>query len=216
MVSVLCALLMSAQSYDVTLEPTDDVWIYQFAEDQSSDEFLRTWGSDEGAVGSSFEGHLSFSYSCLKFSLPMSLPGSKLKSAKLVLMHTPDPGWSAENGEKHPVEVRSVTTNWDEKSWTNEMSVKVHPSADAATIYGTAWVKPPESSQAFKFEIELMKDKSGFSKAFDVAVADPNRTIGLALTSTLQPEGENSVYKFYSRSNAEELRPKLVLTFDPK
>jgi len=212
MLSVLCALVMSVQDTDVTLEPSDDVWVYQFAEDQTSDEFLRAWGCDDGAVGKSFEGSLNFSFSCLKFKPPMPLPNTKLKSAKLVLTHVPDAGWAVDSIDKHPLEARSMTGTWDEQSWAYEKAAKVHPLPEANAVFGTGWAKP-SGDKPFKIEIDLMKGPGNFEKTFQDAINDPKAGLSIALTTTLLPDGENSVYKLYSKSNEADLRPKLVLGF---
>ncbi|MBS1723370.1 MAG: hypothetical protein JSS66_10500 [Armatimonadetes bacterium] len=214
MLASLLLLASFTQPREVTLEPTDDVWVYQFAEDQANDPFLRVWGDEQGAVGKSFEGHLTFSYSCLKFEIPAGTTGP-LTGAKLVLTHAPEPGWDSKDAEKNPLEARSLTTEWEEENWTYEQAAKIHPSADANTIYGSGWSPAPSTDQTFKIEIDLLKGKGGFSASFEKAASSPSRLIGIALTSTLSPQeaGENGIYKLYSKSNEPALRPKLVLTF---
>lgn len=218
MVSVLCLLALAGQdsaALEQKLFPTDDVWIYQFAQDQTSDPYLRVWGTGDAALGSSFEGHLPFSFSMLKFELPAAPEGSKLTGAKLVLTHSPEPGWTGQDAEKNPVEARSLTIDWNEANWEYDTAKKVHPSNDEATVYGTGWSKPPAGEDKFKVEIDLTKGKGGFQAAYDKALASPSKDLAIALTSKLTPEGggEGMVYKFYSRSNDEALRPQLVLTF---
>lgn len=197
----------------MTLEPTDDVWVYQFAEDQTNDEFLRVWGSDGTAVGTSFEGHLSFSYSCLKFSLPKDLPGQTLATAKLVLTHTPEAGWTEKDSKANPVEARMLPTDWNESNWSYENAKKIHPTASASEIFGTGSAAPAPDDQPFVIEVNLMEKDGVFAKVFNEASNDPSRILAMALTSKLEANGENSVYKFYSKSNEAKLRPKLVLTF---
>lgn len=207
--SALMLLLAMAAPQDVVLEPTDDVWVYQFAQDQTEDAYLRVWGGEEGAVGKSADG---FSYSCLKFALPPSLPGQKLKSAKLVLLHGAEPNWDPENAKKNPVEVRALSSEWEEENWQFDMGAKVRPQAGDGAVLGTGF-SPPNGDQPFKVEVDLMGEKGGFLAVFEAAQGSSNRQLGLALTSKLQPDGEGSTYRFYSRNNDAEKRPKLVLTF---
>lgn len=206
-------LASDRQANPVTLEPTDDVWVYQFAEDQVSDQYLRVWSSDGVAVGASFEGHLTFSYSCLKFDLPADLPKEGLTGAKLVLTHTPETAWTEKAGKAAPVEARMLGTGWTEKTWTYEDAQKVHPSAAESTIFGTGWAAPRSDDKPFTIEVDLLEKKNVFVEALAKSLGDPSRTIAMALTSRLTPDGENSVYKFYSKANEPDLRPKLVLTY---
>ncbi len=210
----LASLLLRSNTETQTLNPIDDVWVYQFADDQTGDPFLRVWGNDGVAVGKSFEGHLNFSYSCLKFDLSSINSGAKLTSAKLVLVHAPEPGWSAEDSQKNPLEVRTLSNAWSEKAWAYEDAKKIHPSDGTDTILGTASEKPPTDDKTFVFEVDLMKNSELFQKVWAESMNSGTKGFAVALTSKLEPAqaGENTVYKFYSRSNEAELKPKLVIT----
>jgi hypothetical protein len=216
--SLLCLAALVRQDpapAEVRLNPTDDVWVYQCAEDQASDPLLRAWGSEEGALGSTFEGHLPFSYSCLKFQLPPVDSNSKLASATLLLTHAPEPGWDPVQAEKNPLQARALTSEWEEENWTYETAAKVHPGKDKTAVYGAGFSKPA-GEEPFTISIPLTEGESRFLADFDKAQAQSSRYLGIALTTTLRPEGENSTYKVYSRNNEAKLRPVLVLTFAPK
>ncbi len=219
MLSLILALTIAQQTpaspIVQSVEPTDDVWVYQYAQDQAADPFLRAWGSsEEGAVGKNFTDHMGFSYSCLKFELPKPPEKMHLKGAKLVLLHAGDPGWDPADAKKHPLEARALPVRFEEESWTYETAAKVHPSDDPNTIYGTGYAAPPDD-KSFPIEIDLMTGKGDFGSDYKKAVADPDRVICIALTTSLVPDGagENTIYKLFSRNNSPELRPKLLLNF---
>lgn len=214
MLSSLLLFTLFSQPKEITIEPTDDVWVYQFAEDQSADEFLRVWSTDGQAVGEITEGHMSFSYSCLKFDVS-KFEGMKLMGAKLVMTHVGKANFAANDSKKYPLEVRSLKGDWNEKSWQYENSAKVHPDKDEKTIFGTGFGGPTPNEEPFKIEVDLMSGASTFAKAFDEGVKSASHSLALSLTSKFSPQDqEGFVYKMYSRSNDVVKRPKLILTFE--
>ena len=215
MTVALAVVGLLLRTQDVVLEPSDDVWVYQFAQDQTDDEYLRVWSGDGEAVGDVKSGSLTFSYSCLKFDLS-KVPATRLTGAKLVMTHAGTAGYTAEDSKKHPLEARSLTTEWSEANWQYENFSKVHPQKDPLTIFGTGSAGPNSAAEPFKIEIDLMAGKSGFAKAFEEALKGSSKSLAMALTSALSPEGqgEGFVYRLFSKTNEETKRPKLVLTFE--
>lgn len=210
MLATLICFLAMPTAGETTLEPTDDVWVYQFAEDQTTDEYLRVWSGDGQAVGEIGDGHMSFSYSCLKFDTS-KVDAKTVTRAKLVLTCAGSASFTLEDSKKNPLEARSLTTDWNEASWAYEKSKTVHPMKDPATIFGGGFGATTNDSD-FKIEIDLMKGPADFKKQ----LAGAQGQIAIALTSTLCPEGqgEGFVYKLYSKSNDQAKRPKLVLSTD--
>lgn len=208
-VALLASALTSVQ--ETTLEPSDDVWVYQFAEDQTQDPYLRIWSSDGQAVGDSFEGHLSFSYSGLKFDV--SKVEGTVKSAKLVLTHAEGASYSEADSKSNPIEVRTLPSDWNEANWQYEKATKIHPVKDPATIFGTGFGDPAGGDKEFTITIDLMAGPGNFGSALEAARTSTTKTLAVSLTSKLSPEGqgEGFVYKFFSRNNDPAKRPKLVL-----
>ncbi len=210
MVSAL-ALALAVGATPVVIEPTDDVWVYQFAQDQTSDPYLRAWGADGRAVGEVGADHMGFSYSLLKFTVPKDLP--EVGKATLRLVHTAEPGFDAETAKANPVEARPATSGFDEANWEAVMAKTCHPVADDGTVFGTGWAYPGDAEKPFAVEVDLLAGPNDFRKALAAAAESPNRTLVLALTTRLSPEGagESSIYKFYSRHNDPDLRPRLTI-----
>lgn len=208
--TALVAAAALATAGSTTLNPTDDLWIYPHAPDQVSDEYLRCWGSDQGAVGDVGEFAMSFSFSVMRFKLPKDL--GTIKSAKLVLMSFHDISYSGDEAIANPIEARAASGQFDEDNWDKANSKNVAPSKDKATIYGKAGVKPPANDDPFKIEINLTGEKSRFAADVTKAMAG-DRVLGIALTSTLDPEGtDGSIYKVYSRAaKNKDFRPKLII-----
>ena len=205
-VGLLFALTTPAE---ITLVATDDVWVYQFAEDQTTDEYMRVWSSDGNAVGDSFTGQMSASYSCVKFDIS-KVDTTKITGAKLVLTSVGSSTYTIEDSKKHPIEARSLTNDWNEANWAYEKAEKVHPSKDNKTIFGTGFGAPGANEEPFIIEIDLMKGPGKLAET----LASDSKSISFALTTTLSPDGqgEGFVYKFFSRSNDDAKKPKLVLT----
>lgn len=197
---------------ETTLEPTDDVWVYQFAEDQTTDPYLRVWSSDGQAVGDSFEGHLTFSYSGLKFDVS-KLEG-KVKSAKLILTHAEGASYTEADSKSNPIEVRTLPSDWNEASWQYEKATKIHPVKDPGSIFGVGFGNPAGGDKEFTITVDLMSGPANFATAVDEARKSSTKTLAVSLTSKLSPEGqgEGFVYKFFSRSSTDETkRPRLVI-----
>lgn len=204
-IGLLSALIFPAE---VTIDASDDVWVYQFAEDQTTDQYMRVWSSDGNAVGDSFSGQMSASYSCVKFDIS-KVDVAKITGAKLVLTSVGTSTFTLEDSKKHPIEARALTSEWNEANWAYENAEKVHPSKDNKTIFGTGYGAPGANEDPFIIEIDLMKGPA----VLKGALKSESKAISFALTTTLSPEGqgEGYVYKFFSRSNDDAKKPKLVL-----
>lgn len=215
MTSLFCALaLMPATTVELT--PTDDVWVYPFAQDQTSDEFIRCWGDSDGAVGKVTDGHLAFSYSCLKFDLD-KIPAGTVKSAKLILTSVANPAYTLEDCKKFPVEARRLAKDFEEENWDFKMATKVYPEPGEKEVYGTGVTEDFQPDKEVIFTIDLLKGKSEFLKDLDAARKASAKVMSMAVTSKMNPDvaGEGRTYKLFSR-NAEkkEVRPRLVITVE--
>jgi hypothetical protein len=101
------------------LTPTDDVWVYHFAQDQTSDPYLRCWGADGASVGPR-GGQLTFSYSLLKFDVPKELATADVTGAKLTVWHVAEAGFDETTAKASPLEARAVDGSFEEENWTFE------------------------------------------------------------------------------------------------
>lgn len=211
---ILAALAVAAfaGTQEVVVEPSDDVWVYSFAQDQTSDEYLRVWGSETGAVEAPGEA-LSFSYSLLKFPAPKA--GGRLVSAELVLHHVAEAKFEAADSKAAPLEARPAPAGFEEETWDYGMHPKFLPPADPASIYGTGWGAPSADEKPFVIKVGLLEGPNDFAAALKTA-AETGSPIAIALTSKLRPDeaGDGKLYKLYSRANEASLRPRLLLRFD--
>ncbi len=198
-----------------TLEPSDDVWVYQHAQSQASDPFLRACGVDGRDLAIEGEDVTATSWSVLKFDLATA-PKGTLKSAKLVLPAPGDLDLLKEETEKHPILVRPAPVAFEEETFQFGNAEKVFPDRKAEAVFGSAPATSTLSGQDFKIEIDLFKGKGGFKAYYDKAQATPNKLLGLALTSVLNPEtaGDGAIYKVYSRNAEPARRPKLILELE--
>jgi hypothetical protein len=214
--SLAFALLFLARPAETFLiEPSGDVWVYSFAGDQTSDPFLRLWGSDAGSVAPVVEGGLTFSYSCLKFDLPDGLDPNKVAAARLVLTHVAEAGFGEEDIKANPVEARALSAPFNEADWDVSMAPTVHPLIGDDALFGTGWSRPSDDEKPFKVIIDLLQGPGDFRLALAEGMKS-NRALVLALTTKLRPEsaGESMIYKFYSRHNDPGLRPILQIVTD--
>lgn len=215
MTSLFCALAMMPAT-TVELTPTDDVWVYPFAQDQTSDDFIRCWGDSEGAVGKVSEGHFAFSYSCIKFDLD-KIPQGKVISAKLILTSVSNPAYTLEDCKKYPVEARRLAANFEEENWDFKMATKVCPEAGEKEIFGSGETDDFQPDKPVVFTIDLTKGKGEFLKNLDEARKSSAKVMSMAITSKMNPDvaGEGRTYKFFSRTyEKKEVRPKLVVVVE--
>ncbi|MBL8068346.1 MAG: hypothetical protein JNM28_07835 [Armatimonadetes bacterium] len=207
------ALLFAAQT--ATLAPTDDVWVYHFAPDQTSDPFLRCWGA-EGLSSADPNIGDAGSWSAMKFDVS-KLPSGKLLGTTLTLYFVPNPNIDPEIGKKYPLEVRSTSAEFEEENFSFEGAEKIRPKADKAFLLAT---KPIEfyanATEPVKVEIDLGGSEGKFMAALQQARKSPKHELGLAFTTALTPDeaGESMIYKFYSRNSEKATQPVLTLKFE--
>lgn len=212
--AILLLALAGANLGDYEIKASDDVWVYQFAQDQASDEALRVWGAQEASVGDATGGDLAFSWSMVKFDV--SKIEGEVRSAKLILYHFAEAGFTASESEQMPVEVRSAPVEFEEETWEYGMHPKFVPGPAAADVFGTGWGTPSKDETPFEFSVDLLAGPADFRKALAKALESEKKLLGLSLTSRMRtPEGgESRVYKFYSRTNDTQYQPKLVVSTD--
>lgn len=214
MIAALCFASVMAQSVQI-VPASDDIWIYPHASDQVSDAFLRCWGANGFAVSDPESSDGSTSWSCLKFDLSGLKDPGELKSAKLVVYMIAGVGLSAEDTKKWPVQARPSTTKFEEETFTFDLAKSVLPKGDKESVFGETSPEPGSDGNPTKVEIDLMKGPAKFGKWYEESMGTPNKLIGLALTSTLDPQeaGEGQIYKFHSRNGEKKLVPVLVLEY---
>lgn len=219
MVATLATLLLIASSHpaerSVTLTPSDDIWVYPHASDPAGDSFLRIWGSEGKAVSADAD-HAEFSYSYVRFDLT-GIQKGRLKSAHLLLTHVPAQGWTLETVAANPLEVRLLKGDFDEKTWTYEKIDKAAPDPSKDAIVGTGSPeKMPAEGKSAIFDIDLLKAGT-FQKILESGMAASPAHLSFALTSRVDPAslGRQSVYKFFSKENADKtVQPTLKLVFE--
>jgi len=212
---LLALLLLAPQS--VKLAPSADIWVYANASDPGADEYLRVWGIEgRGAPNDAIDAQeMSFAY--LKWDLSTLPAGKKLTKATLTVTNIPNPGYTLEQAKAAPLQARPIGTSFDEKSWTYDMLGKLLPSKDADQIYGTGAPAALTPDKTNPIEIDLLKGPGDFAKAVAGALSSSEKSIGLALTSSIDMAslGRTGIYKLYSRNTKEEtLRPQLTLVFE--
>lgn len=215
---MLTALILASNLATVTLEPTDDVWVYPHASDQVEDPFLRTWGFEGSAVQEPDPG-MAASWSLLKFDLGSVKIDGKLTKAVLVLTHAPKVGVTPKESADAPLEARSVAPDFTERLWNFKDAEKFSPEGEAKEILGTGAIKSVEEGKPTRIEIDLMAGPASFTTLLTSRIGSTSKKLALAITSKVDPEGsENArIYKYYSRAaDKAENRPKLVLTFSPE
>jgi hypothetical protein len=212
--TLLAVLSIGVTPQTLSLSPTDDIWVYPHASDPEKDGYLRCWGAEGQAVAPDPDEGEEFSYSYLKFDLGKLPKSFQLKSAKLVLWHVADPGWDISVSKENPVQVRGVGAAFAEKNWEYDISKTLYPEKTKEAVFGSLSSPKPEAGKPIMFEVDLMKGPGDFAKFLKVAAEKPDRMLGVALTSTINPSefGQKSVYKFYSKDwEKADLRPALKL-----
>ena len=208
MITALAAIVLGIQA-PIELYPTDDVWVYPHAGDPQTDEYLRVWGTDGISVAGDPASAESFGYSFLRFDGSKLPKGVTVTNATLVLIHTPDPAWTADDAKKAPLEARVLSENFSEKGWEYGFAKKVFPKSGQDNRFGTFAPAKIESGKPIKFEIDLSKGPAKLDRF--LKSGDP---FLIALTSTLDPSavGNRATYKFFSKDYEKaEYRPKLII-----
>lgn len=210
---MITALTLLAAAQTITLNPTDDVWVYKFAADQTSDPFLRCWGTDSKSVADPDAGEAG-SWSVMKFDIS-KLPTTKLTSATLDLYFVPNPNIDEALGKKYPIEVRTVSSKFEEENFSLDQAASIKPTLDSliatnpVTLYSNA--EGPS-----KVTINLLAKQGSFEKILAEAQKSQSKELAFALTSALTPDeaGESLIYKFYSTNSEKSTRPTLTLNFE--
>lgn len=215
---MLTALILTARVATVTLEATDDVWVYPHASEQVEDPFLRTWGFEGAAVEEPDPG-MTVSWSLVKFDLGSVKVDGKLTRAVLVLTHAAKVGMTVKESADAPLEARSVEPGFTERLWDFKEAAKFSPKGAASEILGTGSIKSVEEGKPTKIEVDLMAGPASFAGVLSSRLASTDKKVAFALTSKVDPEGSDNarIYKYYSHAaDKAEYRPKLVLTFSPE
>lgn len=202
---------------DVTLRPTDDVWVYPHAGDPAKDGYLRVWGREGEAVPKLAGDATEFSFSLLRFD-PAALPDGKLTKARLILTTTAGPNYTEEQAKKWPLQARPVDGGFAEKGWKYDLIERFMPTFDPKSVYGTGFPKPwPAPDVEGKIEIDLLQGPGDFRAALTTARKD-GKPLGVALTAALDVQTNpdvQTIYKAYSKdAPVEASRPQLVLSFE--
>lgn len=217
MISAIAFLALGLAPQTMDLTPTDDIWVYPHATDPEKDVFLRCWGAEGMAVAPTPDEGDEFSYSYLKFDLAKLPKGAKLKEAKLVLWHVADPGWTLDVAKDNPLQVRGVKPDFAEKNWEFDISRTIFPAKEKTAVFGSFFPEKLKAGEPIKFEVDLLKGPGEFAKALEDASESPDRKLGLAITSSLDPSeiGQKSVYKFYSKDwEKSSQKPSLHLVVE--
>jgi hypothetical protein len=207
---MLAAILLGLTT--VSLTPTDDIWVYPHSSDPARDSNLRIWGSDDKPAATSASDLEQFSYSFLKFPID-SLTDEKPKAARLILWSVANPTFTVEQSKRAPLQVRPVSADFTEKTWTYNQAEKLMPDASDKAIFGEKSVAEVSSEAPFRVEIDLLKGPGKFAD-YLVNAKRSGKPFALALTAGLNVTDNRSSYKIYSRdAERESLRPKLEIDY---
>lgn len=212
---MITALALLAAAQTINLHPTDDIWVYHFAADQASDPFLRCWGTDGKAIGDENAGDAG-SWSVMKFDIS-KLPAGKLTSAELNLYFVPNPNLDEELGKKYPLQIRSVTSKFEEENFKMENAASILPKAGKESLIATApVVMYSNATGPTKITIKLGAEESKFMAYLQDARKSSTKELAFSISSALTPDeaGESLIYKWYSTNSEEATKPTLTLNFE--
>lgn len=207
---MLAAILLGLTT--VSLTPTDDIWVYPHSSDPARDANLRIWGSDDKPAATSASDLEQFSYSFLKFPID-SLTDEKPKAARLILWSVANPTFTIEQSKRAPLQVRPVSADFTEKTWTYNQAEKLMPDASDKAVFGEKSVAEVSSEAPFRIEIDLLKGPGKFA-GYLVNAKRSGKPFAIALTAALDVTDNRSSYKIYCRdAERETLRPKLEIDY---
>jgi hypothetical protein len=197
--------------------PTDDVWVYSFAGDQTTDGFLRVWGNGTSSVGPNLSDS-AFSYSYLKWDIGGIADGAyRVLEAKLVVTQqvtpTTQPGYTQAVGNANPLEARPVGANFDELSWDFTDPGNPVPGDPRFGIGDLSNYVPGGTPNVTGFDIpiDLLAGAGDFNAYFNAAV-NGGDDLALALTSKLLPVSQGGpTYRLYSKDNPLQRGPSLFI-----
>jgi hypothetical protein len=221
---LLFSLLLSLPAFATAqspyqASPTDDVWVYSFAGDQTTDGFLRAWGNGVTSIGPN-PPDSNFSYSYLKWDLAAIPNGAYIvQEAKLIVTQqvnaTTQPGYTQAIGNANPLEARPVGTNFDEVNWDFTDPANPVPGDPRFGIGDLSNYVAPGTPNVTGFEIpiDLLAGGSNFNAYFNAAV-NSDDALALALTSKLLPTTQGGpTYRLYSKDNPLQLGPSLFIRY---
>ena len=216
MLATFVALALFAPK-SVSLVPKETIWVYANASTPADGTYLRAWGNDGKSCPAEGDDVGEFSYSFLKWDLASIPSDAKLTSAKLEFNNIPDPGFSLDTAKKAPLEARTLSGEFDAKTWTFDLAAKVKPVGGKEGLLGSDFPAEIKAGIPVEISINLLTKPGVFDKALKNALASQSRQLYIAITSALDPsvDGRTCVYKLYGQTEPKEaLRPKLVLTFE--
>jgi hypothetical protein len=199
--------------------PTDDVWVYSFAGDQTTDGFLRAWGNGVSSVGPN-PPDSNFSYSYLKWDLAAIPDGAYIvQEAKLIVTQqvtaTTQPGYTQAVGNANPLEARPVGADFNEANWDftdPNNPVPGDPRFGIGDLSNYIASGTPNVT-GFEIPIDLLAGAGDFNAYFNAAV-NGDDALALALTSMLNPTGPGgATYRLYSKDNPIQSGPSLFIRY---
>ncbi|MCS6775018.1 MAG: PEP-CTERM sorting domain-containing protein [Chloroherpetonaceae bacterium] len=222
---LLCAAILTLTSVSANGQvvfqaaPTDDVWVYPFAGDQTSDGFLRAWGNGFSAIAPTHPPAENWSYSYLRWDLSAIPNGAyRLLEATLTVtqqVSTTQPGYPLSVGLANPLQARPLNGDFNESSWSFAQSATVFPGS---TVFGTGDLsgyvpRGTPGVPGFQIPIDLLAGPGDFT-AYFLAAVNNDTPLSLALTSTLSPAGPGgSIYRLYSKDFPGGFGPQLRLRY---
>lgn len=204
----------SAPAQSLSVNPTDDVWVYTHAIDLSYDPIGRVWGNSVDSHVPSWPPIEDFSYTYLKFDLTGTAPGQyMLTSANLRVTHrvTSSGTFTREAGEANPLEARGLSGTFSETTWSFANPTNPYPEAKLFGIGNMNNYNPSAS-----FDITLNLKNPVFQNEFNTAVNSGAKTLRIALTTKMPVTGQVGAlpYRVFTRDHTvNSQRPLLSLSF---
>jgi hypothetical protein len=213
-----CAHTPLALPETYLIEASDDVWVYPHASDPGKDAYLRVWGLEGRAVAEKGEAPDDFSWSYLSFGLAVLPKQYVLKEATLSLFQSPDPGYTPADAKAAPLEVRTLTGEFDERTWNYGLVAKVLPGASKEAILASGYPEKWQAGANVPIVINLMPEKGAFPAFLSKLVGQVRPIFQFALTSRINPAegGRSAVYKVFSKEGPKGTHPVLKLVIERK
>ncbi len=212
--SLLFAACCFAQQLDTLA--SDDVWCYVHSLNPTTDPYMRVWGDGIDAIHPCPpDFYHSFSY--VKFALTPTFDASKnyaITSAKLILTHASDPGFTVEQGLANPLRAYSLGDAWSEGTWDfSQVGIGIPCPMDPYFGEGdlSGYVATTD-----KFPIPIDLAGPAFSDYFNESLHATGK-LDLALCSTIAPGDQGGVifYKLVTKDHVSGLGPRLQLVATP-
>lgn len=210
----LCAVAGAVPSLAATYlaNPTDDIWVYDLAQDPAYDPIIRTWG--DGVDSYNKEGYppgSNWSHGYFAFDLtsigdqPIIVTKAEFRVRMRAATYTLDAALS------NPLEIRRLAGGWSEASWDYWGS---NPNP-GATAYGIADLSNYSTTGEWNASIDLLAGGQAFSNDLNAALAGDQK-LHFASTSSILVAGQGGApYRFYSKDWViESSRPWLYLEYE--